>query len=350
METLSTAPVTSSSPGDTVCATLSTMSWDQVIAASVAAGGPVDVRTVAAEVGMSTRAIHRRAASGGLGRPFPGIIVAPGWRMDGRTWALAGALHATGRSGDPSRDVAAVTRGSALALLGVQRSFPTRVEVVVAARRTVRPQPRLEVVRSRLLRPSDVGERDGVPVVVGCPLLRDLAAVRELTPLRDAAIDLAKAGIVDLEELPGFLAAQPPFPGKPRLRQVAADLLGAGRTDSPFELQVRQRLADDGIPLDRGQIPIPTPMGIHVDLGIRAIRFGIECVSLAFHSTRTDLERDAVRANEIASVPDDWRVLHATWSVLGEGWSRFVEQVREVVAAQSLRHLDRPWPGPEHLV
>ena len=325
------------------------MSWHRVIATSVAAGGPIDVRAVAAACSWTTRAVIRRADREGWGRPFPHVIVPPGWHMDGASWARAAVIHATGSTGSLDGDLAAVTRATALAVLGVRRSYPSRVDVIVPASRVVRPRQRLEVVRSRLLRPSDVGERDGVPVVVGCALLRDLAPVRELGALRDVTIDLAKAGVVDLEELPGFLSAQPPFPGKPRLRQVAEDLLGAGRTDSPFELQVRGRLADDGIPLDRGQVPIPTPMGIHVDLGIRAIRFGIECTSLAFHSSRTDLERDAVRANEIASLPDDWRVLHATWAVLREGWSRFVDQVREVIAAQSRRHLDRPWPGPEHL-
>jgi hypothetical protein len=326
------------------------MVWKQVVTASITAGGPVDVRALASDLQLPTRTILRWATRAGVERPFPGVIVAPGWQMEGCAWAKAAVLYATGRTGHPSHDVAAVTRGSALALLGIMRSYPTRVEVVIPATRSVRARPRLTLVRSRLLRPSDVGERDGVPVVVGCPLLRDLAPVRDLAALRNVTIDLAKAGIVDLDDLPGFLAAQPTFPGKPRLRQVAADLLGVGRTDSPFELQVRERLADDDIPLDRGQVPIPTPMGIHVDLGIRAIRFGLECVSLAFHSTRADLERDAMRANEIASIPDDWRVLHATWSVLGEGWSRFVDLVREVIAAQSRRHLHQPWPGPEHLL
>ena len=325
------------------------MAWKRVVAASMAAGGPVDVRSVAADAGLTVRSVVRRAEREGWSRPFPGVVAAPGSRMDGRAWAKAATLHATGRRGESERDLAAATRGSALALLGITRSFPTRVEVTVRADRSVRPRPRLDVVRTRLITPADVGERDGVPVVVGPALLRDLAAVRSREALRRTTIDLAKAGLVELDELPDFLAAHPTFPGRPRLRQVAADLLGAGRTDSPFELEVRERLAGEGIGLDRGQVPLPGSWGIHLDLGILAIRFGIELNSLGFHGHRVDLDRDAARANVIASLDEDWRVLHATWTVLHEGWGRFVEQVREVIAAQSHKHLGVSWPTPTHL-
>ena len=343
------------------------MSWAQLIEMSVAAGGPIDVRTAAPACALTVRAVRDRARREAWWRPFPNIVAVPGTQRDGRAWAKAATLHAAGRRGDPGgapdrdcdgdpggdagpghgrhrgRHLAALTRSSALALFGVQRSFPTRNEVVIHASRVLQPSPRLDIVRSTLLVSEEVGVRGGVPVVVGPALLRDLAAVREREALRRATIDLAKAGVLDLDALPAFLATQPAFPGKTRLRQVTADLFGAGRTDSPFELEVRERLAEEGIALDRGQVPLPGSSGIHLDLGILAIRFGIELHSLGFHASRADLERDLARANAIAAL-DGWRVLYATWSVLTGGWDAFVAQVRDVIAAQSRAHLGLDWP------
>jgi hypothetical protein len=321
------------------------MGWVQLIETSVAAGGPIDVRAAAPACGLSVRAVRDRCRRECWWRPYPNIVSVPGTRRDGLAWAKAATLHAAGNHGDPQRDLAALTRTSALALLGLQRTFPTRTEVVIDARRVLRSASRLQIVRSRRVRSEELEERDGVPVVIGTALLRDLSAVRTRAALRSVAIDLAKAGVVDLDVMPAFLQAQPTFPGKSRLRQVAADLLGAGRTDSPFELEVRERLADEGIVLDRGQVPLPGTRGIHLDLGILAIRFGIELNSLGHHGARAELDRDASRANAIAALDDDWRVLHATWSVLSDGgWEPFVEQARQVITAQSRRHLGTSWP------
>lgn len=330
-------------------ATLRSMNWQRAVAMSVAAGGPVHVRAVAATLGVQSRSVLRRAQREGWCRLFPEVIAAPGTPLSGEVWARAAVLHARGTTGDPERDLAAVTRDSALAVLGIQRSFPTRVTVTIPAGRYLRPAPRLEVVRSRLVTPDEVVDRDGAAILAGPALLRDLAAVRDRDGLRRAAIDLAHAGHVDLDHLPTFLAAHPTFPGRGILRQIAADLLGAGRTDSPFEFEVRERLASDGIQLDRGQVPLPGPHRRHLDLGIVVIRFGIELHGFGFHAQRRDLERDAARANAVALLDDGWTVLHATWSVLSEGWQAFVAQVRQAITTQSQRYLGTDWPAAAHL-
>jgi hypothetical protein len=321
------------------------MGWCDVLAASVAARGPVLVRAASSSSGVSVRAIRARARREGWWQPYPDVIAVPGSPQDGRAWALAAALHAAGRTGDADRDLAAVTRSSALAVLGLQRSYPTRTTVVVPASRWLAARDRLVVLRSTLLRPDDVVVHDGVPVTTGFALVRDLAAVRERAALRRAVVDLAHAGHVDVDRLAATLVGSRRFRGIAIARAAIADLVGAGRTDSPLEFDVRTGLAAAGIPLDRGQVAIPRT-AIHVDLGIAAIRFGIEVDSLAHHGDRRSLERDAARANLIAEAEADWRVLHATWATLGEGWDRFVAQVREVVAAQARRHLGLPWPPP----
>ena len=105
------------------------------------------------------------------------------------------------------------------------------------------------------------------------------------------------------------------------------------------------RLAE-GIPLDVGQIEVVCRDGItiHLDLGIAGIRFAIEFDSMLAHSTRSPLRRDVRRSNQLARLPDGWRVLRMTAEDLGAGWHGFVALVREVVAEQSRRHLGLDWP------
>lgn len=284
--------------------------------------------------------------------------------MDGRTWAAAAIVYATaGRRGpdhglapnsvpgpreDGMAPLAGLTRNSALAHLGLLRTYPSRVEVAVGPNRGLRPSRRFHPVRSSLLTPEDLAVHGGLPVVAGPALTRDLAATRDRAALRAVIIDLAQAGWVEVDGLPTWLGAQPRFAGRSVLRQVVTDLAGAGRTDSTFEFEVRARLRAEGIPLDRGQVPLPGGRR-HVDLGILAIRFGIELAGFAFHRSRSALVGDAERANAIAALNDDWRVLVGTWEVLGAGFPRFVVPVREVISAQTRRHLGRPWPRPEDL-
>ncbi len=352
------------------------MSWSDVIAICVASGGPAHVRSAAAGAGLDVRSVVRRTGREGWPEaPFPGVLIPPGTVLDGRGWATAAIAYATRGSFDahaavpapasgrcssegsgggpfailPTLDApVALTRSSALAHLGVLRSYPSRVELVVSESRGIRPTRRLVASRSRLLLPEDIVLHDGLPVLRGAPLLRELASVRDRASLRAIAIDLTQAGWLVPEDLPSWLACQPRFPGKARLREVMTDLVGAGRTDSSLEYQVRQGLRAADIPLDRGQVPLPGGRQ-HLDLGVLAIRFGIELAGFAFHHRRADLTRDAQRANAVAALEDDWRVLHATWDVLERGWADFVEQIRDVVGAQSRRHLGIAWPRPEHL-
>lgn len=324
---------------------LTRMGWNEVYAASIAAGGPILVREVARIAAVQERAIRGRAQREGWWHPYPSVVAVPGTPRDGRARALAAALHARGRTGDPGRDVAAVTRDSALAVLGILRTYPTMTTVVVPSARSLAPRARLDVVRSAWLRPDDVTEHQGVPVVTGTALVRHLAPVRDRSALRRVLIDLAHGGFVHLASVANDLDEMSRFPGAPTARGAIADLLSAGRTDSPLELDVRDGLHREHIPLDRGQVHVPGTR-IHLDLGIAAIRFGIEADSFGHHGSRAELDRDARRVNAVAATGQGWEVLHATWSTLEPArWSRFVRQVRDVITEQSLRHLAWACPG-----
>ncbi len=332
------------------------------------AGGIVRIDHLVAASGMSTRAVTERITREGWWRPFPGVVALPGVARDSVGWAAAAAIHARGgRRGEAQ--LAAVTSMSALALLGVVTTAPTRVDIVIPKHRRLREHGRLHVTRSLWLEPADITRVRRIPVTRGPALLRDLAGRRTTERLRDDLIELRQRRLVDLADVEDMIARCPRFPGAVALRQVTSELAAAGRTDSPFEYQARSRFARAGIEFDRGQVAVPlagvhagrsTVAGagrggrrpwsaLHLDLGIEAIRFGIEADSMAFHSDAAALQNDADRANLLAQVADDWRVVHLTWSAMRDRWDETVEVVREVIAAQSQRFLGVPWPRPEDL-
>lgn len=318
-------------------------------------GGLATVPDLVRTTQLTSRAIRRNATRTGCWHPFPSVLGLPRLSPSSRDWLLAAALHAAGGSDVERRGLVAVTRISALHLLGLSRSAPTRVQLVVPRERTVRAHPRLAVTRSALLRAEDVTATSGVPVLRGAALLRELAAVRDLSRLRADAIELLHRRWCSLDELLELVERDRGFRGRQHLAQIAEELRSAGRSDSVLELEARRRFAADGIHFDRGQVVVPPPSAdswvapIHLDLGIATIRFGIEVDSMAFHSSPDDLRRDAARANRVAAQTDDWRVIHLTWADLHGGWREFVALTRGVIRDQARRHLGLDWPRRQDL-
>ena len=318
-------------------------------------GGMATVAEVAAAAARPARAVRRQADRQGWWRPFPEVLGLPRTQPSTRDWIQAAALHAAGRTGDPARDLVAVTRVSALYLMGVVDAAPTRVDLVVPAWRDVRPHPRLTVTRSSHVCSTEVTIHRQIPIVRPPALLRDLAAVRDTDRLRTDTIELLRRGDLRLEDLTAMLQRSSGFPGRARLRQVAEELRSAGRVDSALEYEARRRFSQVGIRFDRGQVRVPAPVGtsehwaLYLDLGIASLRFGIEVDSVAFHSSSDAVRRDAERANRLALLCDDWRVLHLTWWDLRERWPDFVAMTRAVITAQAQRYLGITWPAARHL-
>lgn len=319
-------------------------------------GGIATVTQVAAAAARSPRAVRRQAEQQGWWRPFPEVLGLPRTHPSNRDWMHAAALHVAGRTGDPDHDLVAVTRLSALQLMGVVDAAPTRVDLVVPAWRYVRPHPRLTVTRSSHLRSDEVmTAHRQIPVVRPPALLRDLAAIRDTDRLRADTIELLRRRVVTLADLTAVLQRGSSFPGRTRLRRVVEELRSAGRVDSALEYEARRRFSRAGIRFDRGQVRVPAPVGtsgdwaLHLDLGIAALCFGIEVDSVAFHSSSDAVRRDAERANRLALLRDDWRVLHLTWWDLRERWPDFVAMTRAVISAQAQRHVGIAWPAARHL-
>jgi hypothetical protein len=354
-QSVSTGSGASSSASRSGSVTLPFMPPTAVLDALRVRGGIATVAELAAAAAQSSRAVRSQAARQEWWRPFPGVVGLPRTHPSTRDWICAAALHAAGRTGDPTRDLVAVTRLSALYLMGVVDTAPTRVDLVVPSWRDVRPHPRLSVTRSSHLSSAELTVHRRIPVVRPPALLRDLAAVRETDPLRSDTIELLRRGDLRLEELTAMLQRSSSFPGRTRLRRVAEELRSVGRVDSALEYEARRRFSQVGIRFDRGQVRVPAPAGaseqwtLHLDLGIASLCFGIEVDSVRFHSSPDAVRRDAERANRLALLCDDWRVLHLTWWDLRERWPDFVAMTRAVITAQAQRHLGTTWPTARHL-
>lgn len=314
-------------------------------------GGPVHVRAAAAVTGITSSRIRARARREGWWQPYRDVTAPPGTPVDGVRWGRAALARCTGPDPDAPRPVA-LARWSGLAALGLRGTWPTAVQVVVPTTRAPRPGRRLEVVRWHGLDVArDAQQVDGLEVLRPPALVRSLSPVADVDVLTAVLIDLVQKRLTTLDEVADDLAANPLTPGRRRVETALARLGAAGRTDSPPELQMRERLTAAGIPLDVGQVAVPCRDGvsIHLDLGIAAICFGIDLESMLAHSHRTQLRHDVRRSNQVTRLDDDWRVLRATVEDLDAGFAAFADAVREVVAAQSRRHLGVPWPRPTDL-
>lgn len=327
------------------------MSWLRDLAHLCRAhGGPVHVGAAARLLDVPERRIRRVAGRDGWWRPHRDVIAPPG--TPATPWTRGAAAIAQLQGPDPSAPgPCALARWSGAQVLGVGPGAPSRVQVLVPAERRPRPDTGLTVVRSRGFDGDAIMSHRGLPVATPTWLVRSLAGVATLPLLTEVVIDLVQRRHLDLGALREQHDGWPRYPGRPRLGEVLARLGAAGRTDAGIELQMRDRLERDGVPLDRGQVAVLCGDGlpVHLDLGIATIRFGIDLDSMLAHSTREQLRADVRRSNALASASDDWRILRATWEDFDHEWPAFLALVRRVVTEQSLRHLGRPWPRPQDL-
>lgn len=315
-----------------------------------AVDGPVHVAVAARELAVPERRIRDTARRDGWWRPHRDVIAPPGTPVT--SWTRAAAAIAQVRGPDPHDPApCALARWSGAALLGVGPGAPSCAQVLVPAERRPRSERGPQIIRARGFGPDAVIPHLGLPVAAPAWLVRSAAAAGTVPLLTDLVIDLRQRGFLDLAALRARHAAWPRYPGRSRVGEVLARLEGAGRTDSPMELLTRERFYRAGVPLDHGQVAVDCGNGVtaHLDLGIAAIRFGIELDSMLAHSTREQLRSDVRRSNALAAVADDWRILRATWEDLDRGWTAFLALVRRVITEQSQRYLGLPWPRTEDL-
>lgn len=294
------------------------MAWKELYAHGVTHGGVVG-RRCALAAAVEPRALRHRAEREGWDRLFPSTYVLPGRRSTGLTRTVAAALWAGGH--------AVITGASALALHGLLRAPPTTVELLVPDDRARLQDPRVQTRWTTRIPEAAVMHVHGVRVADPARSLADHAAVASLASLRRLGLDAWSRGILPAETLERELAVRGRFAGRSRFGQLLADLRGDG-SESGFEFDARSRLRGLGFVPDPDQLEVVTPAGIRrIDITFREREVGIECLGFHYHSSPQDLERDAVRANAIATL-DRWLVFRLTFRMFHLRWDEFVHHLR----------------------
>ncbi|MBW3665431.1 MAG: hypothetical protein KY469_20240 [Actinobacteria bacterium] len=279
--------------------------------------------------GISRATYQRRTDDEGWRAPFDNSAVRllPG-HPDAPIHRLAAALAHVGYP-------AAVTRWSALHLLGVERLAPSNVQLLVPARRTSPEVPGIEVVRTRRWLDSHLQEVDGICCVTPARLITDLADPANEDTLRRKSIELRFRDEDFLDELERVDADRRRYRGRHKAVRVLRDLRGDG-SDSGFEYVARDRLTDIGLAPDAQQLEVKAATRTyHLDLAWEWAFVGVECLGFAYHGGRAQFQRDVERSNDIATV-DRWRILRLTWPMLWDpGWSQFVYQLRRLLRVRT---------------
>lgn len=277
--------------------------------------------------GLSVRSLRHTAAVEAWPDPFPGF----GVRLhpasaDTFQRQVTAALLAVG-------DHASASRWSALHLHGLTRRPPRRIELLVPYGRGA-PElgPRVHVWRSRTVVEGDLSTPHGIPATGIARTVCDLAAVTRPRTLRNVLIDARQRRLVTLDTVLEQARRMAGTTGLPTLRMVCWQL-DRSRCDSVLAEWIREEMVRAGLEPDPGEIPVTASNGVtlHIDVGFRSYRVGVEAEGLGAHADRADLERDARRRNTLRLT--DWRIVWVTWERM--------ETDRDGVIAEVVQELRR---------
>ncbi|HEX9888960.1 MAG TPA: hypothetical protein VGA69_05750 [Nitriliruptorales bacterium] len=280
----------------------------------------VIARSQVVELGLPVRTVEDRARREAWASPHSGV-----WVLGTGTptrWTVASAALAA--VGPP----AALTRWWALWAHGLAPMAPSRVQVVVPHGRRASASAGIDVLRSRTLTDPDVARVRGLPVTTLPRTLLDLAPLVDDRHLRDLLITAQQRRLTTVEAVATRAIPAISVPGRGRLLRVAGEL-DAAQVDSVFELDVRWRLEGEGFVLLPGPRYVPVRVGVtrQLDIVLADAPVGVECDSIAYHSSPDDLERDAIRHNEFALA--GYTVLRLTWRRYRDAWPAFVHDLRQ---------------------
>lgn len=277
------------------------------------------------QVGLSADAVRKRASREGWPRPHRGVVGLPG-APDMFAARVSAAVLAVGGRVLASRHTAAY-------LLGITDRPPDRIELVVPYDRGYPRIDGVAVWRSRTLRRRDTTTVRGLPVTTVPRTLLDLAAVCSRSRLRGLVIDALQRRKVSTAALVAVCHRIRSAPGRRRLRLVLHEV-DRDRCDSVLAFAVRRRLRAEGLSPDPG--PVALPAGdrvLEVDVAFSTFEVGIECDGFAYHSNRTQLDRDNRRRNRVA-VHTCWTILYLTWDRLEDDWEGFLWELRTVLRSR----------------
>jgi very-short-patch-repair endonuclease len=265
-------------------------------------------RRQALQCGLTARQIQTRLELGGL-TPLQRNVYLVGAGPVSFPQSLFAACLAAGSS-------AAATHRSAAGLWrlrGIERP-PVEITVVGASRPTL---PGVIVHRTTTIAPIDLTKQSAIPVTAPARTLIDLGAVAP--DLVEAALDDAFfRGLVTARRV--WAALERAGGRGSRGSGVLRRLLEArdpalAPTESELELLVVRALRDARAPEPVRQYVVETPNGrIRLDFAYPDVKLAIEADGLRWHASRSDLQRDRARRNQL--VHFGWRVLTFTWDDL----------------------------------
>jgi len=294
--------------------------WQELAELALSQHGVVS-RSQAAKMGIGAATLHRRVQEQGWRRAYPGVFVMPGAEASFAQRAQAALLVA-----GPD---AVICRRSAAHFLGLLPQ-PDVIEMFIPLHEKSRHFAGVRCCRTGTLAPRDLTTVRGIRCTTGTRTVIDLAAVVEPLQLRKTLIDARQRRLLNLDQLKGRMAHLGPVRGIGVLKRQLWELED-DRCDSILEDRVRRLLRAAGLPRPHPEpLPVQTAKRVlTVDIAWQRLRVGIEVDGHAYHSSRSDLDRDHRRLNALTL--QGWKILRVGWDRVEEDSETFVAEVRSLL-------------------
>lgn len=294
---------------------------DSVILALAAEQHGVVARGQLARAGIPAHTIKHRLKKGWLESIHRGVyrvgpIISPRCRE-------MAALLACGPG-------AALSHRSAGALLGLLPSPPATAPVVISTIRDVRGMGRsIRIYRVRTLNADEVSHLDGLSLTTPTRTLLDLAGTLSTRQLEQVLARADRDGHLDREEIGSLLARYPRRPGAARLHALLAAPTGPAFTRSEAEERFLTLIRKAGLRPPETNVGV---RGFEVDAFWREERLVVEIDGFAFHSSRSDFEKDRRRDGELAAA--GLRVMRFTWLELTQRPEALLVRLAQALVAR----------------
>lgn len=304
--------------------------WPALFAGARARHGALHLRR-GDEVGLSRRAVRRRARREVWEKPLPGVFVIPG-SVDGWWRTTAARLELVGSD-------AVLARLSAAHAHGMRLQPPTITQVIrqLGRHRTVHDEVLVRL--SRTLTEADVVVVDGLRATTPQRTMRDLAFALERSSLRAVGIDGISKGVLDFDLLVVEHDAMRPGPPRRRLGAVLGDLASV-HTESPFAYEVLEAIAESGLSVE-GEFPWRCPDGriIHFDGAIPTAWVAVECDGRGKYQSSRSFTTDRIRWTQASGL---WRTVWVPWQRWQNQPHAVLDDVAVAVAAADLAATPAP--------
>lgn len=203
-----------------------------------------------------------------------------------------------------------VTGPTAGSLAGLRRQPVAALHFATLHGRRLDASPGVHYRQSTAVTRADRVERpDGITVASWPRLAFDLASDLRQLDHRSVVNQLLDRNLVTQGELiaVGTRLCHPARPGSTTFRRTIADVFGTRPQDSHAEVVLRDALVARGLPIE-SQVPVRHRDGrtFHVDLGVPAVRWGIE---LDIHPEHRSTERHLRDSQRVRSLHvHDWQI------------------------------------------